>query len=490
MKRLLARIVIVLLACAPLAGALPAAAQQAKGEPVHIGVGYFPSWNGGWSGVVIKKKELWKKYLPPGSTVRWDVVLVGFPVFNSLLADKIQIGYLGDAPAMVATTKRETADLRIVSLHHWSPGNICAIILVRPDAPDLKSPQARGGRGDGREHPSGAGIHDVAGLRRRQHRADHRGDDQHRPGRAPVQQSHLDGGPSRHAVAPAPLSGPAVMIVAQGARMGGGLRIDGVGKVYDPGGAHVVALEDVSLDIGTGEFCVVVGPSGCGKTTLLNIIAGFDGVTSGEIAIDGRLLASPGRRLAPGADRMVVFQNGALFPWKTVLWNVTCGPLLHQRLSRDEAEARARELLAQVGLAGIDRQYPGELSGGMKRRVEIVRALMNDPEVLLLDEPFRALDALTKSVMHECLLQLFDWAPKTVFFITHDLEEAIFLGDRVVVMTTRPGRVKKVIKVDLPRPRDYRMLSTPRYLALKAEAVDAIHEEALKAFEAGERELA
>jgi NitT/TauT family transport system ATP-binding protein len=272
--------------------------------------------------------------------------------------------------------------------------------------------------------------------------------------------------------------------------MGGGLRIEGVGKVYDPGGAHVVALDDVSLDIAAGEFCVVVGPSGCGKTTLLNIIAGFDGLTSGEIAMDGRLLAAPGRRLAPGADRMVVFQDGALFPWKTVLWNVTCGPLLHRRLSRGEAEARARELLAQVGLAGIEHQYPGELSGGMKRRVEIVRALMNDPEVLLLDEPFRALDALTKSVMHECVLQLFDWAPKTVFFITHDLEEAIFLADRVVVMTTRPGRVKKLIKVDLPRPRDYRVLSTSRYLELKAEAVDAIHEEALKAFEAGERELA
>lgn len=141
MKRSITWIVGVLLVHAMLVSPFPAAAQQAKGEPVHIGVGYFPSWNGGWSGVVIKKKELWKKYLPPGSTVRWDVVLVGFPVFNSLLANKIQIGYLGDAPAMVATTKRETADLRIVSLHHWSPGNICAIILVRPDAPDLKTPQ-------------------------------------------------------------------------------------------------------------------------------------------------------------------------------------------------------------------------------------------------------------------------------------------------------------------------------------------------------------
>jgi NitT/TauT family transport system substrate-binding protein len=130
---------VVAVLIASLAG--DAAAQPAKGEPVNLGVGYFPSWNGGWSGVVIKKKELWKKYLPAGSSVRWDVVLVGFPVLNGLLANKLQIGYLGDAPAMVATTKRETADLRIVSLHHWSPGNICAIVLVRPDAPDLKTPQ-------------------------------------------------------------------------------------------------------------------------------------------------------------------------------------------------------------------------------------------------------------------------------------------------------------------------------------------------------------
>jgi NitT/TauT family transport system ATP-binding protein len=280
------------------------------------------------------------------------------------------------------------------------------------------------------------------------------------------------------------------MAAEHGAMMRGALRIENVGKVYDPEGAHVVALEDVSLDIPPGEFCVVVGPSGCGKTTLLSIVAGFDSLTSGTIAMDGTLLAAPGKRLAPGADRMVVFQNGALFPWKTVLWNVICGPVLHGRLSREEAEARARALLAQVGLAEVEGQYPGQLSGGMKRRVEIVRALMNDPAVLLLDEPFRALDALTKGVMHECLLQLYDLTAKTVFFITHDLEEAIFLADRVIVMTTRPGRVKKVIEVDLPRPRDYLVLSTPRYLELKEEALEAIHEEALKAFEAGERELA
>jgi len=279
--------------------------------------------------------------------------------------------------------------------------------------------------------------------------------------------------------------------VSRGVGAGGGaLSISNVGKVYDPGGAGVVALDDISLEIGAGEFCVVVGPSGCGKTTLLNCIAGFDDVSAGEISMDGAVLAAPGRKLAPGADRMVVFQAGALFPWKTVLWNITCGPVLSGRLSRSAAEEQARALLARVGLAGIERRYPGELSGGMKRRVEIVRALVNEPRVLLLDEPFRALDALTKIVMHEALLELFDLTHKTIVFITHDLEEAIFLGDRVAVMTTRPGRVKKLITIDLPRPRDHRLLTTQRYRELKREALEAIHEEALKAFVAGERELA
>ncbi len=263
-----------------------------------------------------------------------------------------------------------------------------------------------------------------------------------------------------------------------------------VSKVYDPEGMQVVALNDLSFDIYPGEFCVVVGPSGCGKTTLLNIIAGFDTLTSGEIVMDGNVLTAPRKRLEPGADRMVVFQHGALFPWKTVLWNVTCGPVMQGRLSRADAEAQARHLLARSGLSGIESQYPGELSSGMCRRVELVRALMNEPKVLLLDEPFRALDALARSVMHEHLLELYDLARKTVFFITHDIEEAIFLADQVVVMTTRPGRVKKIIRVDLPRPRDHRVLTTARYGELEEEALEAVHEEALKAFEAGERELA
>jgi NitT/TauT family transport system ATP-binding protein len=270
----------------------------------------------------------------------------------------------------------------------------------------------------------------------------------------------------------------------------GGLSIRHAGKIYDPEGVHVVAVEDCSFEVPAGEICVVVGPSGCGKTTLLNTIAGFDHLTSGEIHLDGQPIAAPGRELRPGPDRIVVFQHGALFPWKTVLDNVVYGPVIQRRMSRREAEAQARTLMEKVGLAGIEAQYPGEISSGMRRRVEIVRALINDPKILLLDEPFRALDALTKSVMHEYLLELYDLSRKTIFFITHDLEEAIFLGDLVVVMTTRPGRVKKLIRVDLPRPRGYQLLSSRRFLALKQEAIEGVHEEALKAFEAGERELA
>jgi sulfonate transport system ATP-binding protein len=270
----------------------------------------------------------------------------------------------------------------------------------------------------------------------------------------------------------------------------GGLSIRHAGKIYDPEGVHVVAVEDCSFEVPPGGICVVVGPSGCGKTTLLNTIAGFDDLTAGEIQLDGRLIAAPGRALKPGPDRIVVFQHGALFPWKTVLDNVTYGPVVQGKMARREAEHQARGLMDKVGLAGIESQYPGEISSGMRRRVEIVRALINDPKILLLDEPFRALDALTKSVMHEYLLELYDLSHKTIFFITHDLEEAIFLGDLVVVMTTRPGRVKKLIRVDLPRPRTYRMLSSRRFLELKQETIEGVHEEALKAFEAGERELA
>ena len=271
----------------------------------------------------------------------------------------------------------------------------------------------------------------------------------------------------------------------------GAISIRNVTKVYDPGGADVLALDDCSLEIAPGEVCMIVGPSGCGKTTLLNAIAGFHSITEGQIDLDGEMLCGPGKELATqGADRVVVFQNGALFPWKTLADNVAYGPIVQGLMNKAEARDKAVTMLAEAGLGGVADKYPGEVSSGMARRAEIVRALINDPKVLLLDEPYRAMDALTKSIMHESLLEVYDRTKVTIFFITHDLEEAIFLGDRVVVMTTRPARTKKIVDVKISRPRDYRLLSSEEFRILVQETKEAVHEEAVKAFEAGERELA
>lgn len=275
-----------------------------------------------------------------------------------------------------------------------------------------------------------------------------------------------------------------------GAAGGGSLSIRNATKVYDPTGIHVVAVDDCCLEVGAGEFVVVVGPSGCGKTTLLNVIAGFEDLTSGEVRLDEEVIASPGWQLQPHSDRVVVFQSGALFPWKTVLENIIYGPLVQRKVAPGKAREQARNLLNQVGLQGIEDTYPAELSSGVQRRVEILRALINEPRVVLLDEPFRGLDAVAKSVMHQFLLDMFERTRRTMYFITHDLDEAIFLADRVVVMTTRPAQVKLVLEVDLPRPRDHRILGSSRFLEFKKAALEAVHEEAIKAFQANERELA
>jgi NitT/TauT family transport system ATP-binding protein len=250
----------------------------------------------------------------------------------------------------------------------------------------------------------------------------------------------------------------------------GAIRIDDVVKIYDPEGAAVMAVDHCTLDIKAGEICMIVGPSGCGKTSLLNAIAGFHDITSGAIYMDGEMLCGPGKPKAdPGADRIVVFQNGALFPWKTNLENVAFGPMMQGKLSKKEIIEKARSMMADAGLSGTEHNYPGEVSSGLRRRVEIVRALMNDPKVLLFDEPYRALDSLTRSVMHESLLDIYYKNKVTIFFITHDLEEAIFLGHKLVIMTTRPCRPKKVLEVDIPHPRDYSVLTSPRFRELLEE---------------------
>lgn len=283
--------------------------------------------------------------------------------------------------------------------------------------------------------------------------------------------------------------GPGVKV--QPAPTVGSLSIRSVCKVYDPDGARVEALRDCSAEIKAGEFVAIVGPSGCGKSTLLNMVAGFDTVSSGEIYLDGKLLVTVDRMPRPGPDRVVVFQNGALFPWKTVLENVMYGPVRQKVLAPEQAEEKAMDLLHNCGgLDSVAKSYPSQLSSGMQRRVEIVRALMNEPKVLLLDEPFRAMDTVSKTTMHQHLLDMYRLCRKTIIFITHDLEEAIYLADTVIVMTTRPGTIKKTIHVNLPRPRVPEMLFSREYLELKREAAEGIHEEAKKAFERGEREQA
>ena len=270
----------------------------------------------------------------------------------------------------------------------------------------------------------------------------------------------------------------------------GRISVRDVEKVYDPEGVNVCALEECNMEIEPGEFVMMVGPSGCGKTTLLNAIAGFSNVTKGSILLDEDVIADSDLTQAPGADRIVVFQNGALFPWKTVINNLVFGPVV-QGKDKDQAVAEARNLMDKLGLnRNTEDMYPDNLSSGMKRQVEIIRALINNPKVLLLDEPFRALDSLSKNLMHEYLLEVFEITKKTIFFITHDLEEAVFLADRVLIMTTRPGTIKAEIKIDIPRPRNFKVLGTEHFAELKAQAVEAIREETLKAFETGERELA
>lgn len=272
-------------------------------------------------------------------------------------------------------------------------------------------------------------------------------------------------------------------------RSRGAVKLDAVVKYYGEGPSRVHAVDACSLDIRAGEVFVVVGPSGCGKTTLLNAIAGFHSISGGAIHLDGEALCGPGKPCADiGPERVVVFQHGALFPWKTILENVAFGPSMQRGSRRSDVRLKARRMLEDAGLRGYEDAYPGETSSGVKRRVEIVRALMNDPAVLLLDEPFRALDALTKSVMHEALLAIYARNRSTVFFITHDLEEAVFLGSRVAVMTSRPCRPKKIIDVDVPYPRTRAFVTSKRYRELLQETTAIVHEEALKAHALGEKE--
>jgi NitT/TauT family transport system ATP-binding protein len=236
-------------------------------------------------------------------------------------------------------------------------------------------------------------------------------------------------------------------------------------------GDTVTALEEIGFEVRDREFAVLVGTSGCGKSTILRLVAGLTRPTEGRVLVDGRAIDRP------GADRGMVFQSYTLFPWLTVQQNVEFGPRLRGMPAGDRT-ALARRYLAQVGLEGFERVYPKELSGGMMQRVAIARALANDPAVLLMDEPFGALDAQTRVLMGELLLRVWGEAEKTVLFVTHDIEEALFLGDRVFVMTARPGRIREEIPVPLARPRSMDVLTSPGFVALKRRVMDLIRDEA------------
>jgi ABC-type nitrate/sulfonate/bicarbonate transport system ATPase subunit len=255
------------------------------------------------------------------------------------------------------------------------------------------------------------------------------------------------------------------------------LRIEAVTLRFMPRtGNAVTALESISLDVENKEFSVIVGPSGCGKSSLLRLIAGLIQPTTGAIYLDDRKVKRPGK------DRGMVFQSYTLFHWLTVRQNVEFG-LRIANIEPFERAKIARRFLTEVGLEGFENAYPKELSGGMMQRVALARALANDPEVLLMDEPFGALDSQTRWLMQELLLRIWESSHKTVLFITHDIDEAILLGDRVHVMTARPGRIKEIVPIDIARPRSTEVLTSNRFAMLKRHIMALVHDEAIRAMQ-------
>ncbi|MBU6270467.1 MAG: ABC transporter ATP-binding protein [Betaproteobacteria bacterium] len=252
------------------------------------------------------------------------------------------------------------------------------------------------------------------------------------------------------------------------------LQIAGVERRFAGAGGGTLALQATSLSVAENDFVTILGPSGCGKSTLLRIVAGLDHPTAGEVLLDGA------RITGPGADRGMVFQSYTLFPWLDVLDNV-CFGLRERGLPRAQQREIAQGFIAKVGLAGFEHHYPKQLSGGMQQRTAIARALANNPRILLMDEPFGALDHQTRELMQELLLGIWEAERKTVLFVTHDIDEAVFMAGRVVVMSARPGRIKLDRPVELAHPRHYSIKTTPAFAALKAELTESVRVEVLAA---------
>ncbi len=255
------------------------------------------------------------------------------------------------------------------------------------------------------------------------------------------------------------------------------LAVLGLRKVFGEVERGVVALDDTTFELAENEFATLVGTSGCGKSTLLLIAAGLEDATDGGVLVNGRQISGPGR------DRGMVFQTYTLFPWLTVQKNVEFA-LRAEPLSRADRRRVAREHLGLVGLEQFADSYPSQLSGGMRQRVAIARALSYRPEILLMDEPFGALDAQTRQLMQELLTRVWEQHRLTVLFVTHDIDEAVFLSDRVLVMTNRPGRIKLDVPIALERPRRFELISSPAFLEYKAGLLESVREESLKTTEA------
>ncbi len=254
----------------------------------------------------------------------------------------------------------------------------------------------------------------------------------------------------------------------------GHIEVRHFGLSYPTVDGEVQAVSDVDLEVEPGEFVSILGPSGCGKSTLLNALAGFLKPTRGEVTVDGAPITGP------GADRGMIFQHYSLFPWKTVIENVEFG-LKMKRVEASQRRAAARTLLGLTGLSDFENHYPDRLSGGMKQRVGIVRALATGPRILLLDEPFGALDAQTRLIMQQILTNIWQQLRISVLFVTHDIDEAVFLSDRIYVMSAKPGRIKAEVAVPLARPRDPSIVVDPQFIRLRAELMALIREESLKA---------
>jgi NitT/TauT family transport system ATP-binding protein/sulfonate transport system ATP-binding protein len=256
------------------------------------------------------------------------------------------------------------------------------------------------------------------------------------------------------------------------------LRVAAVARTFPGvrGGAPTRALEPIDLDIAPNDFLAILGPSGCGKSTLLRIIAGLDRPSEGHVLLDGQTVR------APGPDRGMVFQSYTLFPWLTVRENI-CFGLRERRVPAPTQRRISEDWIGKVGLRGFERHFPKMLSGGMQQRTALARALANDPEILLLDEPFGALDNQTRGLMQELLLGIWEAEQKTVLFVTHDIEEAIFMANRVVVMSARPGRIKCEVQIDLPHPRHYTIKTAAEFAAYKARLTEEIRSEAIRAAE-------